>query len=745
MTDERVEKQREQPLPVVPIERGIADALAMFAEKELPVYGKKDELRRTIAASDTLVLEAETGSGKSTVTPIVALEEAISRDPNNKVVITQPRRAAAEGIYKYLGEKLGNTVGVRHGGRSTVVDETRLEIAVEDSLLNEIGKRNNRDLDGYGTVILDEIHEKSASSTLLMGLLKDAQKRRKEKGKPPLKLIVTSATLNKEQFLEYFEGAADMHIEGVMYPIEEHYLTAPVQEYALPDEAARVASEVHSKGDREPGDILIFMPGKQEIEKTIAALQGHKNLTDDEVEFIGLTGGEDSADTVRKINEKSAKRRIFVSTNVAETSLTIEGVRVVIDSGLMRQNIFNPLNGVNTLATIEHTKANARQRRGRAGRTSPGTVHFLFTKDQMDSRQDNLPPEISRVDLSALVLAMKSMDIDDIHGFNFMDKPEKTAIDQAYSTLQLLGALDKDGKITEMGRAMSETQLEPKFARMMAEARRLGCVEEMALVVGMFRNTKDAFRYNYREDGPMKYVYSDYYDETSDVTTRINIWNDYLKVKADPKDRKKWEEENKLNSTYFYNASNERKEVLGRVADKPIEVNDDLRAKLLQCIAVGSLNGIIVRDGSTYKNYAGMEGIRFARERSVLYGTHPDAYVSGFLRGVVDRRTQEQYIESSMNSLISFESIQKVAPQIAQFFQERFRQPTNTVENVLDSLEQGKSKVREEIKTLEGEEHEPHGEQTHGAEEKHEHQATKQKKKGLIERARSFFSNPFKR
>ena len=668
MVADESQKPRVETAPRPPektVDEAVRDMLAFFEPEGLPVYDQREEITNIIHDNDRIIIEAETGSGKSTVVPVLALAEVQKRNPGGKVVVTQPRRIAAEGISGYLGdEAMGDIVGFRHGGGRNITRNTQLEYTIERSLLNDLVR--DETLSQYDTVILDEVHERKVDLDILIPLLKKAQEKRRGTNKP-LKLILTSATLDREKMLEYFEGAVHKEVPGKMYHVEEYFEeegTDDVEDLMV--KAAKKASEIHTKGDAEPGDMLIFMPGGAEIDKTIEALNQQQNLVDDGVEFIPLSGGAESKESMRKIRAKSDKRRIFVSTNVAETSVTIDTVRVVIDSGLTRLDVFNPISGLTTLETIDHTKANAKQRKGRAGRKAPGTVHYLFTKEEMEARDPYLPAEILRTDLVAQVSLMKQFGITDIYNFDFIDHPGKEKIDAAIKDLNILGALNADGSLSDIGVGMTEIiDVAPRFARMMVEARRLGVEDAVGLIVAMLQNPKyDVFDKNYKKGVPARLKYGEFVIPGSDILTRLNIWNKYLEHNATSEERVRWEQENGLKTFALYNAANIRKQILGNrnIPDLPIDLSPEASAKITWSIAVGLRDKLLTKFGNTYQIEKGIGGITMSNS-SVLDRAYPGAMLSGNVSRIRSRKGREQTY-AGMNFTLSLEDFQKLTADL---------------------------------------------------------------------------------
>lgn len=653
----------------IPIDTAIADTMAMLGRKGLPVFNKREEVARLLTVNGQGIFEGGTGSGKSTMIPEIALMVVESQAHGQKVVVTQPRRAAAESLYNYLEPTMGECVGLRHKERNTVTNNTQLEFVVERSLLNEIVRGGDPLLNKYAVVIIDEMHEGTADASILLALLKKIQRDRKETTNP-LKIVITSATLDKDKIIEYLKDddtrkpltLGQMKVEGIMFDVHEHYEKEAVDIRDVEKVAAQRAFEVYRRGDQEPGDMLIFMPGAREIQRTIDALEELKTrygISDEDIEFVSLTGGDESAESVRKMYEESTKRRIFIATNVAETSITIPSVRVVIDSGLMRINVYDAETGVSGLETQRATKSNSIQRKGRAGRVSEGNVHFLFTKEDFNSRKEFLPPEILRTDLVTQVLLLKELGIKDIPSFDFLDHPGAEKINQAINTLNSLGALNPDGSLSEIGRQMTAINLEPRFARMMVEAEKFGCREAVALVIGMIQNARyDLF--SNKEYRITDRAFSRNVVPGSDILTRLNIWNEYVAHNSSKSEREKWEKDTGFKAVGFYRASATKQEILGdrKLRDTPIDLSPENVAKIYKTIAVGFIDNIIVNKNGRYQTLSGTSGVQID-SNSVLYGSSPATFIS-----CSRRRLPRGEIIAGLNFEMSFEDIKKIAPYI---------------------------------------------------------------------------------
>jgi HrpA-like RNA helicase len=638
---ERASTQKES-VPPPPIEQAIESTMSKLSTWNLPIFKKNEEITQLMRAHDQVIIEGETGSGKSTVVPILALQLAQEQNPNRlaRVAVTEPRKITTQGSYKTFYPTMRERVGYRHGDSNRTSNESQLEFIVERSLLNTIVKKGDPLLMHYDTVVIDEVHEGTVDSHILLGLLKQIQKKR-EGTDHPLKIVVTSATLDREKLINYLNSSADpekpsvghISVEGKMHPVEEHFSDSSIDERDMPAAAARKAIEIYEKGE-EAGDMLVFMPGAAEINKTIDALrklQQEKGISDDEIEFISLRSGEDSAESMEKALSDSPKRRIFVATNLAETGVTIKSAKVVIDSGLMRGNEYDAETGLEGLRTSKATKSNLRQRKGRVGRVSPGHVHYLFTKADYDSRHDHREAEILRTDLSRQVLLMKALGIEDIEGFDFIDHPGAHKIKLAINSLRNLGALDDSGNLTEIGQQMTEIDTDPRFARMLIEARKLGIEEDVALVIGMISNARlDITAKGYQINDA---IFEKYVDPSSDIATRLRIWNEYIKNNGSEVERKAWESRTKFKTYGFYQAATVRNELLRnkKLKDSEVSLSDENLGKINACLLAGFSDNIVYKENGIYRTVSGATGVKFDTH-SVLGRRQPEAFVSGNIR-----------------------------------------------------------------------------------------------------------------
>jgi len=449
-------------------------------QNDLPIWALRDELREAWAQQPSTVLVAPTGSGKTTQICQMLLAERPAW--TGRIVVLQPRRVAARSVARRVAEEMGATLGEKVGYQVRFEDVTELGTRIcfvtEGILLRWL--HDNPDLNGVDAVLFDEFHERNLLSDIALALCKRLQRERR----PGLMLMVMSATLEAAPVAAYLGGAPILESRGREFPVDLVYetwedgsdLERPVWERA----AARCARILR---DTPEGDILVFMPGAYEIGQTLDALRAALRGQAAPILLLALHGELPPREQDR-VFAPSELRRIIVSTNVAETSLTIPGIRAVVDSGQARVARFDAGRGIGTLALEEISKASADQRAGRAGRLGPGVCYRLWPEKTHERRPARNTPEIQRVELSDVALQLAAQGVTDLEGFDFLDRPDPGRIHAAIELLRALGALTgepRNASITEVGRAMLRLPAHPRYARMMLEAARYGCVREAAL------------------------------------------------------------------------------------------------------------------------------------------------------------------------------------------------------------------------------------------------------------------------
>ncbi|XP_073302560.1 probable pre-mRNA-splicing factor ATP-dependent RNA helicase DEAH2 isoform X4 [Primulina huaijiensis] len=466
--------------------------------KSLPVWHQKDEFFQALKANQALILVGETGSGKTTQIPQFVLEaiEIESPDKRKKFMVgcTQPRRVAAMSVSRRVAEEMDVTIGEEVGYSIRFEDcssaRTVLKYLTDGMLLREA--MTDPLLERYKVIILDEAHERTLATDVLFGLLKEVLKNR-----PDLKLVVMSATLEAEKFQGYFHGAPLMKVPGRLHPVEIFYTQDPERDYL--EAAIKTVIQIHTF--EGPGDILVFLTGEEEIEdacrkmtKEIANIGDHVGP----VKIVPLYSTLPPA-MQQKIFEAAPPpvveggppgRKIVVSTNIAETSLTIDGIVYVIDPGFAKQKVYNPRIRVESLLVSPISKASAHQRSGRAGRTQPGKCFRLYTEKSFNNDLvAQTYPEILRSNLANTVLTLKKLGIDDLVHFDFMDPPAPETLMRALEVLNYLGALDDDGNLTKLGEIMSELPLDPQMAKMLVVSPEFNCSNEILSVSAMLSDS----------------------------------------------------------------------------------------------------------------------------------------------------------------------------------------------------------------------------------------------------------------
>lgn len=457
----------------------------------LPIHAIREQLEATLLDHGRLVLTAPTGSGKSTQVPQFVVDDLL---PEGRVLVLQPRRLAARLLATRVAherdQQPGGEVGYITRFEKAVCDATRILYVTDGVLLRML--QGDPELRDVSVIIFDEFHERALNAELGLGLARHLQASRR----PDLKLLIMSATLDAKATAEYLETTAILEVGGRQYPVETSYQRPKDAREAVWDQAARALRALCQSGAE--GDVLIFMPGSYEIRRTIDACKNAK--TPDRLVCLPLYSNLSAAQQQAAM-EPVQGRKIIVATNIAETSLTIDGVRHVIDSGLQRLNRYDAGRGFNTLHIEPISKYSADQRAGRAGRQAPGTCTRLWSKQQQLSRPAATDPEIQRVDLAQAVLQLKALGFADLDAFPWLEPPPDLALDAARTLLASLGALDRQtGELTALGRQLIEFPMHPRLARLLLEADERGCVQEAAMAAALiseapiYRTAKGGFK-----------------------------------------------------------------------------------------------------------------------------------------------------------------------------------------------------------------------------------------------------------
>src|SRR6476646_6893329 len=442
----------------------------------LPIDDALPDLAGALTGNNAAVLVAPPGAGKTTRVPLVLLDEPWAK--GKKILVLEPRRlaarAAATRMASTLGEQVGDTVGLRVRFESKVTKRTRIEVVTEGVFTRLV--LDDPSLEGVAAVLFDEFHERSLDADLGLALARDAQQGLRQ----DLRLLVMSATLDGARVAALLGNAPVVESEGRAFPVETRYLG---RDPRTPIER-QVADAVERALSAETGSLLVFLPGAGEIRRSEALLK--ERVTAANIDIVALYGALDAREQDRAISPSPAgRRKAVLATSIAETSLTIEGVRVVIDSGLSRVPRYEPDVGLTRLETVRVSRAAADQRRGRAGRTEPGVCYRLWDEPQTKSLEPFTRPEILCADLSSFVLDLAQWGAADPGKLAFLDPPPRAALTEAKNLLVSLGAMDSDGRITDEGRQLRRLPLPPRLARMVVDAAAMGDAERGAMIAAV--------------------------------------------------------------------------------------------------------------------------------------------------------------------------------------------------------------------------------------------------------------------
>jgi ATP-dependent helicase HrpA len=505
----------------------LAAVPAIGYPESLPVSRRKDDIAAAIRDHQVVVVAGETGSGKTTQLPKICLE--LGRGVRGQIGHTQPRRIAARTVAERIAEELdrplGTTVGYKVRFTDQAGDDTMIKVMTDGILLAEM--QHDRMLRRYDTLIIDEAHERSLNIDFILGYLKDLLPRR-----PDLKLIITSATIETQRFAEHFAGphgpAPVIEVTGRTYPVEVRYrplvTTADDDTEEPVDLLDGIAEAVDELGREGDGDILVFLSGEREIRDT-ADLLGKRNLRNTEI--VPLYGRLSAAEQ-HKVFERHTGRRVVLATNVAETSLTVPGIRYVIDPGTARISRYSSRLKVQRLPIEPVSQASADQRKGRSGRTSDGICIRLYSQEDFEARPEFTEPEILRTNLASVILQMTNLGLGDLAKFPFIDPPDRRNVNDGVKLLEELGALD-ERKLTPLGRQLAQLPVDPRLARMVIEADKQECVAEV-MVVAAALSIQDPRERPADKQQQADEKHARFTDKESDFFSYLNLWK-YLRDK----------------------------------------------------------------------------------------------------------------------------------------------------------------------------------------------------------------------
>ncbi|KAL7717637.1 RNA helicase [Entamoeba marina] len=497
----------------------------------LPVKQYESQVKEMLQKNNVLILEGATGSGKTTQIPKFCLDSSICK--GKAICCTQPRRVAAISVAKRVAQEMDVECGYEVGYCVRFDDcrsnNTVLSYMTDGMLLREL--MSDHTAEKYGVIILDEAHERTVATDILFGVLKELLQTRKD-----LKVIVMSATLEATKFREYFSQAPHMSVEGRTYPVTINYSVRPEQDYF--DATLRTVLKIDKEG---PGDVLVFLTGEEEIEDLCARVNGFKSKSN----MIALP--------LYSALPQQEQQKIIVSTNIAETSVTIDGIVYVVDS------VYLPSTRVETLQVTPISKAAAQQRAGRAGRTRPGTCYRLYTeKGFNESLPDQTIPEMLRTSLATVILHMKKIGINDVLHFDYIDAPSPQTLIRALEQLFYLNALDIKGNLTQVGEMVSEIPVEPQLAVTLVSAVDYNVTDEISSIVALL-SVPNVFVRPKEEAEKADACRAHFIDYESDHITLLNAFNAWLENNEDPK----WSWDNYINQRSVKQAKAIKDQIVG--------------------------------------------------------------------------------------------------------------------------------------------------------------------------------------
>jgi ATP-dependent helicase HrpA len=618
---------------------------------ELPVSGKKDEIAAAIAKHQVVIVCGETGSGKTTQLPKICLE--LGRGVSGLIGHTQPRRIAARSVASRIAQELqsplGEVVGYKVRFNDKLSERSYVKLMTDGILLAET--QSDKFLNGYDTIIIDEAHERSLNIDFLLGYLKQLLPKR-----PDLKIIVTSATIDADRFSNHFDGAPVIEVSGRTYPVEIRYrplgnkttmvaVEVPIddglddidrfaqdlmgikrkpprtetrwleeddEEEVMEDAILDTAEDLLRLGD---GDILVFLPGEREIRDTAEHLRKYQGRSPKlkSIEILPLFARL-SIEDQQKIFRPSGQRRIVLATNVAETSLTVPGIKYVIDTGLARVNRYSPRAKVEQLQIEKISQAAAKQRAGRCGRVSNGICVRLYGEDDFNQRPAFTDPEILRSSLASVILRMADLRLGDVGEFPFIEAPSSRLISDGYQLLQELGAVTERREITELGRQMARLPLDPRVARMILTAKKEGCVREI-LIIASVLSIQDPRERPMDKREAADNAHAKFKADDSDFMSYLKLWDWYeqaLKSKKSNRDLLNQCHQNFLSFLRLKEWRELHAQLLEMVDELDIKPNQQEAnyAQIHRALLSGLLGNIGFKDGDS-ETYAGARGIRF--------------------------------------------------------------------------------------------------------------------------------------
>jgi ATP-dependent RNA helicase HrpA len=570
---------------------------------ELPICARREEIAKAIFAYQVVIVCGETGSGKTTQLPKICLE--LGRGVEGLIGHTQPRRIAARAtatrVAQELKTELGTAVGYKIRFTDRVGPRSYIKIMTDGILLAET--QGDRELRQYDTLIIDEAHERSLNIDFLLGYVKQLLPRR-----PDLKLVITSATIDAERFSKHFDGAPVIEVSGRLYPVEVRYraVESEDEDYDLNEAISDAAEELAREGQ---GDVLVFLPGEREIREAAETLRKHHPPHTEILPLFGRLSAEEQ----ERIFKPHGGRRIILATNVAETSLTVPGIRYVVDTGLARVKRYSYRSKVEQLRVENISQASAKQRAGRCGRVASGVCVRLYAEEEFTSRPAFTDPEVLRSSLANVILRMKSLGLGMVEEFPFIDPPASKAIQDGYALLAELGAVDEANELTEIGRQLAKLPVDPRIGRMVLAAKSENALGEV-LVIAAALSVQDPRQRPSERAAAADEAQKRFNDEKSDFLSWLKLWRFFDEALAHRKSSRKLHETCREHFLSF-NRMREWRDIHGQIKELAVELGWRISEtpatyqQVHQALLAGLLGNVGMK--TEEGNYLGARGIRF--------------------------------------------------------------------------------------------------------------------------------------
>ena len=565
--------------------------------KSLPVYEQKQRILDSLAKHQVIIVQSPTGSGKTTQIPVILHEAGYS--DNGIIAVTQPRRIAALSVSEFISKQLGTSYPGLVGYKMRFEDKTdlttKIKIMTDGILLQEM--KLDPMLNKYSVIMVDEAHERSLNIDFVLGLLKRVLKVRHD-----LKIIVSSATMNAEKFSTYFDGSPIVTIDTITYPVTVIYdpPTIPASTQTLTAEEA-LLSKITNTIDRilynkTDGDILVFLPGEKSIKDCISRLYSSSFAR--KIQIIPLYGRLPKEEQEKVFDPAPfGRKKVIISTNIAETSVTIDGITSVIDSGLAKLNFYNPHTFTSSLIETPVSKASCNQRRGRAGRTQSGTCYRLYPRKDYDTRESYTTEEIFRTDLSEVVLRMAELGITDFETFDFISQPQKDGIRGAVETLKMLKALNNDNTLSSIGKLMVLFPLPPRVSRIIVESiLKYPDVLHEVLIAAAFLSTHSPFVLPQGEEVDARKAHHSFRDIQGDFVSYVKLFKTY----QSQKNKEQFCKKNYLDEKVMAEIENIVLQLSDIISEQQIPISTAGKGSMdnyLCCIACGMIQFVCVREG----------------------------------------------------------------------------------------------------------------------------------------------------